>query len=481
MCTTPPLPSDKGPEAITLINSWIRHCYNDHETCRRTLSGCVVDEVNGPELPSRVVDLGDGKSGRVSLVQGQGRRGNYCALSYCWGTDTQYHVTTTRGNLESHLNGIDIERLPKTCQDAIIITRAVGVRYLWVDALCIIQGDHDDWVKESSRMADVYQNAHLVIAASGASNPGEGCFSPLRRGPTTSIAIPHYDSSGCRNGSISVALTTPGEDSPAFGPLNERGWALQESHLARRTLHFMPSGLSWICRTHETGERYPFDMQQYPQWEHVIQEFSDRELSKYSDRLAALEGLARAICASTGDKYVFGVFESGLPAQLLWMAYGPEQVGKDLVGVPSWSWAAKGGRRLVWTTQNIIQTAVVSRWDIVVGEAGALKVRGPVAECRTAGVIGNESEDEENSEIEGSEASESGDETCSEGRRDAEWSKTAGLARVLGHFRDEQPLERIVSSYGERRTLGVAARDFEEAGVSHMIILAESNWRKLNK
>ncbi len=121
-------------------------------------------------------------------------------------------------------------------------------------------------------MADVYQNAHLVIAASGASSPGEGCFSSLRRG-ATSVAIPHYDSSGCRNGFIWVALTAPGEKSPAWGPLNERGWALQEWRLARRTLHFMPSGLSWNCRTQETGERYPFDMQQYPQWDSVIQQF----------------------------------------------------------------------------------------------------------------------------------------------------------------------------------------------------------------
>jgi hypothetical protein len=428
--------------------------------------------------------LGYSEIGRVSLIQAQGQKGNYCALSYCWGSDTQHLVKTTRSSLASHLNGINIERLPKTYRDAIVVTRALGFRYLWIDALCIVQDDTNDWNKESSRMADVYQKASLVIAASGASNPDEGCFSHLQR-RTDSVAIPHYDSFGCRNGSIWVAMATPGDWSPYWGPLNKRAWALQEWRLARRTLHFMPSGLSWKCRTGEAalGERYPMDIQQYPSWDWVISEFSGRELTFHKDRLAALEGLASAICDATGDKYIFGVFESGLPGQLLWTASDLEKAGENLVGVPSWSWAAKGGARMVWGREAILHTPVVNKWDIAIEEAGTLKVRGPVAECRTDGVIESDSEYGEDSESEnGEEVDESGYEEGSERGRDAEWSKIAGLAEMLRMFRyNAGPLERIVSSYRERRTLGVAALDFEGAAVSHLTILAMSDWGELNK
>ncbi|KAK3316863.1 heterokaryon incompatibility protein-domain-containing protein, partial [Apodospora peruviana] len=118
-------------------------------------------------------------------------KGNYCALSYCWGPKGgKSHMLTTTENVDHHLsNGMEVSRLPKTFQDAVVITRELGVRYLWIDALCIIQGDKADWAAESARMADVYGNAYLVIAASGAADPCEGSFS--RRLPSpVAVEVP---------------------------------------------------------------------------------------------------------------------------------------------------------------------------------------------------------------------------------------------------------------------------------------------------
>jgi hypothetical protein len=480
VCTKPPIFSDNGPEAFSFINSWLGDCYNNHEKCRKTVSGVIVDEVNGPPLPTRVVDVGNSGSDRVCLVQSQGRRGNYFALSYCWGSDQQHLFTTTLSTLNNRLSGIEIERLPKTYRDAIVVTRALGARYLWIDALCIIQDDQDDWKRESSRMADVYQNAQLIIAASGASNPGEGCFSRLQR-CAEFVEIPHYDAAGCRSGSICVTPAVPGFYSPSFGPLIERGWAMQEWYLARRTLHFMPSGLSWKCRAGKRTrwERYPYKMAQYSCWKWVIESFSEQKLTFHTDRLVAIQGMASAICAAKGDRYLFGVFESNLLEQLLWMVDSLAVAGEDLAGVPSWSWAAKGGPKVVWSRRAIPWMPVVTRCDVKIEESGALKVRGPVAECRTIGeTTGNESK--EDSKCGSEEGSESEDGRAGGGGCDSEWLKIADLARLMRRDR-RAPLGRIVSSHREPRILGVAAVDFEGANASHMIILARSTWKELTE
>lgn len=67
--------------------------------------------------------------------------------------------------------------LPQTFQDAIAVTHNLTIRYLWVDSLCIIQDDPQDWQRESSRMASIYGNAYLVFSATHAAQESQGCFS----------------------------------------------------------------------------------------------------------------------------------------------------------------------------------------------------------------------------------------------------------------------------------------------------------------
>ncbi len=114
-------------------------------------------------------------------------------------------------------------------------------------------------------------------------------------------------------------MEDPEDSSPFWGPLNERGWALQEWYLARGALYFMPAGMSWKCRELETSERRLADLQQYPDWTSILESYSRRQLTKMTDRLVTLEGLARAIQEAEKRQYALGVFESELPQQLLWM------------------------------------------------------------------------------------------------------------------------------------------------------------------
>jgi hypothetical protein len=120
-------------------------------------------------------------NGSCTLVENaSGTNGRYVALSYCWGKSLPY--TTTSKNLRTHTQdgGISFRVLPKTLQDALIMVRFLGLDYLWADCLCIIQDDKDDWEHEAARMADVYSNAYLTLAATRAAHCGEGFLQPRK-------------------------------------------------------------------------------------------------------------------------------------------------------------------------------------------------------------------------------------------------------------------------------------------------------------
>jgi hypothetical protein len=170
----------------------------------------------------------------------------------------------------------------------------------------------------------------------------------------------------------------PGSGALYLGPLIQRGWVLQEWYFARRILYFMPSGMSWLCWEQKTGERYPYDIQQYPGWKWAVEDFSRRDLTYETDRLPAIEGLARALQSMTGDKYHYGVFESRLSSQLLWSTIDRVPASEDLADLPSWSWVSKGGRKHIWCEHDEIVGRYV-RPDIE--ESGTLVITSHAAKC----------------------------------------------------------------------------------------------------
>ncbi|CAG8978665.1 hypothetical protein HYALB_00011762 [Hymenoscyphus albidus] len=145
--------------------------------------------------------------------------------------------------MASFKKGMSFQTLPPTFRDAIIVTRKMGYRYLWIDSLCIIQKDHDDWVKESERMQDYYKNAILTISPDSASGDHVGIFSENRLlPPSLIIELTIGEELGIRK---SVEMKSH---------VSKRAWTLQEFVLSPRSLQYMPDQLIWECYTSKLCE-----------------------------------------------------------------------------------------------------------------------------------------------------------------------------------------------------------------------------------
>lgn len=161
-----------------MISTWIKDCQDKHSACnsgtfRRT-------------LPSRVIDVGppDGKT-PPRLCDTNGEPGDYIALSHCWGG--KQPLVTTKNNICSMKTFIPWGELPNTFQDAITVTRTLGLKYIWIDSLCIVQDDAQDWEREAAKMALIFEAAYVTIAATAASNGSVCLFSEF----VSSFLIPN--------------------------------------------------------------------------------------------------------------------------------------------------------------------------------------------------------------------------------------------------------------------------------------------------
>lgn len=136
--------------------------------------------------------------------------------------------------------------LPKTFQDAICITRHLGIRFLWIDCMCIFQDNPEDWAYESARMTNLYSNAHVIIAAGRAKNSSEGCFH-VRESRTTSAAyLPDIGRVTLRKLIPIDSANIRMEEFPDE-PLSQRTRALQERVLGRRIVHYNKRQMYFEC------------------------------------------------------------------------------------------------------------------------------------------------------------------------------------------------------------------------------------------
>ncbi|KAF5641455.1 het-domain protein [Fusarium tjaetaba] len=365
-----PLDTEYGERHFDLVRSWLKICRNNHKSCKIDATE-LADDSHATILPTRLIDLEHMPDRVVALVNTKGRKGKFCALSYCWGKSQ--HKTTTKKTITQHENGIDIEDLPQVFKDAFRTTLEIGLRYIWIDSLCIIQDDEEDWRAEAARMSQVYYNADLVIAAAGALDPTEGCFLN-RRTPSRPALQIITTTNPERTAHVWVQEHIQGI-LPSDGPLQTRGWTLQETLLARRSLHFMPDGMHWQCRELNTSERFFGESVVLDRhWLPILENFSERELSKKEDRLFAIQGMANVIkqeIPTSGD-YCNGIFSSNIPEQILWSVKRYLGKGGPWDGAPTWSWAHISGGKAFWFTRGEIKVtlqALNSRvWTALIGE-----------------------------------------------------------------------------------------------------------------
>jgi hypothetical protein len=252
-------PGLDAAQVAALAEKWLRRCRAGHTACSSRFSpGITTTPATAISRlrPRRLVSV----LGGLRLVEDPEADAPYVALSYCWG-DRGSNITTTRDTREERLAGICYADLPKTLQDAVAVTRALKIPFLWADSLCIIQDDVDgrDWRIESAKMDTIYEGAVLTLSATGAMSVTDGFLVEAEdRAPELdkSTSIPWVDFDGrpvevfvrprLRHDAIipedlSVADTTR-------YPLLSRGWTFQERLLSTRTLHFLPQEVIWECR-----------------------------------------------------------------------------------------------------------------------------------------------------------------------------------------------------------------------------------------
>lgn len=245
--------------AFRIASAWLAECLKHHPYCNTI----VALEA---QLPTRVIDVGSvERRNDVCLLETEGRMtGNYIALSHCWGGNS--HAQTTITTLPVYVSKIDLNILPKTFADAIRIARQLGIRYLWIDSLCIIQDSPNDWESEASQMGTYYKNALVTISAAHGSNSDAGLF-VKRDSLSTQPCLVNIKYSNdwrqayvyARDTSFQLSRSSLGELKKPL-PLYSRSWVLQEQLLSLRTLTYGKFGISWRCQTMRFDERAPLAM-----------------------------------------------------------------------------------------------------------------------------------------------------------------------------------------------------------------------------
>ncbi|KAK3903569.1 heterokaryon incompatibility protein-domain-containing protein [Staphylotrichum tortipilum] len=251
-------------DSFAQANAWIQDCLANHKLCGN-------DEPSA--LPTRVLDLGDGPADSepetIRLVETSSgpdqapATGRYISLSHSWGGE--HPLTTTTAVIDQHKAGIPLANLPTTFRDACQIAWRLGIRYLWIDSLCIIQDSPSDWELEASRMSSVYRNSWLTVCATASSSPSSGIFRTRQAvwiaaddppdAETIDILFP--EAAALRtNLRLSLRFAPVHTDFSSYAdptkqkdtlPLLARAWGYQERLLAPRVLHFGPQELFWEC------------------------------------------------------------------------------------------------------------------------------------------------------------------------------------------------------------------------------------------
>ncbi|KAI0132659.1 heterokaryon incompatibility protein-domain-containing protein [Xylariales sp. AK1849] len=374
--------------SFNFMNDELQRCLREHKEC---------PGLEDKPLPTRVLSIGASDQDIIRLVEAKGKHAQYITLSHCWGTKQPFK--TTRDNLTDMTVSIGSEALPIVFQQAISIARRLKVAYIWIDSLCIVQDDQQDWELESTRMCDYYENSFLTISTASSSD-SDVPFLRQRDEKWWPSKFEILRTDG-RQADI-YARRIPGTPEEE-GILFTRAWAWQEAALSARTIHFTPSELIWGCWHHVLAQHYVpdlafsdrlrfstilytlrngfqgddsshYDSQNmiakgkpdsdessstdstdssyieddwknyvWQMWDDLVGVYSSRQLSFATDKLPALSGVASRVHAQTSCRYVAGLWEENLEANLCWTVDGLASVLEYQPATyvaPSWSRAS---------------------------------------------------------------------------------------------------------------------------------------------
>jgi hypothetical protein len=336
----------------------------------------------------------------------------YITLSYRWGPETGRTSLKTE-NKQVFYQSIPTHAWPQVYRDAVSVAQRLGVRYLWIDSLCIIQNEKQDWKTQAALMDKIYSCGRLNFAAvAGAASQGlEVTRHPLGISPCEFTK----QQPGSEPGESGIKRWLCHRAEGAFGsavdpsPLYKRGWTFQERVLSRRIVHFGDE-LFWECSglhasetlplgNNASGSRYSdqammkttlqgqsmsdneastYQSSNRPShpgylgyhgvhhlWGNVVRCYSRTDLTVPSDKLTALNGIASSAArrfglSMTEQHYLAGLWRHRLPQQMLW--HGDQRRLPDTAGelalrlarhFPSWSWASFPGATRLYGTPSI--------------------------------------------------------------------------------------------------------------------------------
>ena len=365
------VPSRTTGDELTwiLARKWIKTCTEHHDHCSQRIAAESFHF-------ARILDV-DSMCIREVIEIPPGSL--YTTLSHCWGGLDLPSLKTDK--YEQMKRQIDPTKLPKTFTHAIECTRALGIKLLWIDSLCIVQDSEDDWNREAAHMGGIYAGSYCNIAATSALNGRGGLYRDRYLASASRFTI-----------GISRPLTEPGTDNidgtsnevlripeglyeavneelwenlVSKSPLGGRAWFTQERLLAPRVLHFSWQQILWECQDLRACESHPeglhkkaqglADIKKYspfsdklvqPEscsvtlletWMNVIELYSGGRLTRSTDKAAAIAGVATVLSMRTGVQYYAGIFDVFLPCQLTWMMLQPPLAVPE-ARAPSWSW-----------------------------------------------------------------------------------------------------------------------------------------------
>lgn len=405
------------------------------EMCFKEFSG-NPREVKRP-LPSRVIDVGD-ECRSPRILASKGLLGFYVILSYCWGNLAGNSTfLTVRENVEERQRQLGSSALPRTLSDALRFTRSLGFQYLWIDALCIVQDDPDEWRIEAEQMSEYYANAHITIVPLSSHSVRDG-FAARSRPRTHSMRFHYGKFDTCYYTFARKSLRTGFNRSIHESNWGTRGWTLQERCLSERILYVTAEKLffegsmrdrnlpvdvatlapfdcyfefsrhSWGIPLHSLRANLAtlayqgrLDMESvYRFWYDLIIDYRGRRLSVQSDALPAVSGIARVICTYCSDEYLAGLWRGDLARGLLWEPSGdtyPTQV--EVYLGPSWSWCSFTGRVLfkISNIQRSLELNIIHAFCETVPDArfgrvygGEIKAVGKVVDVLSLRKAANE-------------------------------------------------------------------------------------------
>lgn len=260
------------------------------------------------------------------------------------------------------------------------ITRGLGLRYIWIDSLCIIQDDQKDLEEQCAVMNLVYLISFCTISASDSKDCRGGCFIPRDPLRIRNCVLTYKSTDSQTTAHVTIHPNFGHWMTALNGPLSSRGWTLQERQLSLRILHYTKLRVLWECRECTPSEDQPEIKQKsetnqfihddfnswrfldnvqdthiYEKWYKLVEMYSGRQLSMSSDKLPAISGLAAEVKhRNPDDMYLAGLWKNDLFRGLSWFPdvdhdrylprkhspWPPPQIEPS---IPSWSWASFNG------------------------------------------------------------------------------------------------------------------------------------------